>query len=69
MPEITLEFIGKQLATLISDVGQLRDEMTVLSGITRRLDGTVSGLIDEIRGLSRLYDRLDRRIRELEGRS
>ena len=66
---ITLEFIGRQLSSLTSEFGQMRDEITVLTPMVRRLDGTVSGLTDEVRGLSRLYDRLDRRVRELEGRA
>ena len=64
--DITQEFIGRQLALVLEHVGAIEDQMMVQTAIIRRLDGTVSGLIDEVRGLSRLYDRIDRRVRLIE---
>ena len=40
--------------------------MMVQTAIIRRLDGTV--LMRCVRGLSRLYDRIDRRVRIIEQR-
>jgi hypothetical protein len=67
--EISQEFIGRQLALLLERLGSIEDQMIVQTAIIRRLDGAVSGLIDEVRGvIQAVYDRLDRRIRSVEER-
>ena len=47
--DITQEFIGRQLALVLEHVGAIEDQMMVQTAIIRRLDGTVSGFIDEVR--------------------
>ena len=42
--------------------------MAVMTAILQRLDGTVSGLVNEIRATHAQQSRMDRRIRELEGK-
>jgi hypothetical protein len=51
--EITLEFIGRELERLSNEVAGLKDQITVLTAVTRRLDDTVIALTDEVRGLVR----------------
>jgi hypothetical protein len=52
MPEeVTLEFIGRELERLSSEVVGLKDQMTVLTAMMRRLDDTVIALTDEVRGV------------------
>jgi len=63
---ITLAFIGETLCRLVNDVGSLRDDMTVLTAIVQRWDGTVSGLVNEIRATHAQQSRLANRVRELE---
>lgn len=66
MTEITLEFVARQLDRVLDQIGTMRDEITVLTGITMRLDGAIEGLTVEMRGLYRLHSRLENRIRKLE---
>jgi hypothetical protein len=48
--EITLEFVARQLDRVLDQIGTMRDEITVLTGITMRLDGAVEGLTRALRG-------------------
>lgn len=62
MPEaITLEFVFRQLDRVLDRLGTVEDQITVLTGIAMRLDGSMEGLIVETRGMYRLLDRLERR--------
>ena len=47
-------------------MGQLRDDVRVMAAIVQRLDGTVQGLINEVRAEHSRFERLDRRVRTLE---
>jgi len=64
--KITLEFIARQMELLLDRMGTMEDQTTVLTGICMRLEGSFQGLIVEMRGMHRLVDRLERRIRKLE---
>jgi hypothetical protein len=64
--EITLEFIARQLERMFDRIGTVEDQITVLTGIAMRLDGSLEGLAVEVRGMVRLLDRLERRVRKLE---
>ena len=66
-PSADLSLIARQQRTLISEMATLRDDMTLLTAIVQRLDGTISGLVNEIRATHSQLSRLDRRVRELEG--
>ena len=72
MPDenITLEFIARRLDAIQTDVrtelGNVRDSITVLTGITIRLEGAVSGLTTEIAGLRSMVLDHDRRLRKIE---
>jgi hypothetical protein len=70
---VTLEFLGRQMERLQDRFGSMEDQMTVLTGIVMRMDSTIRGLVGaldglatEVRGLYRLSDRLERRVRKLE---
>jgi hypothetical protein len=67
-PQADLSLIARQQAQLLSEMGTLRDDMAVLTAIVQRLDGTMAGLVNEIRATHSQYSRLDRRVRELEGK-
>jgi hypothetical protein len=64
--EITLEFVARQLDRVLDRVGTVEDQITVLTGIAMRLDGSFEGLATEMRGMYRLLDRMERRVRKLE---
>ncbi|MGZ9020984.1 MAG: hypothetical protein ACXW3S_13700 [Rhodoplanes sp.] len=69
MAEITLDFLAQQQARLLEAMGQLRDDIRVMAAIVQRLDGTVQGLINEVRAEHSRFERLDRRVRTLEERA
>jgi hypothetical protein len=66
MAEITLDFLAQQQARLLEAMGQLRDDIRVMAAIVQRLDGTVQGLINEVRAERSRFERLDRRVSALE---
>ena len=66
---ITLEFIARQLDRVTDRMGSLEDQMTVLTGICMRLEtipGSLEGLATEVRGMYRMLDRVEHRLRKLE---
>lgn len=63
---VTLEFLAKQQIRILSEIGILRDDMTVLSAIVRRMDATIGGLLEEIRAVHAQYARMDHRVSRLE---
>ena len=69
MAEITLDFLAQQQARLLEAMGQLRDDIRVMAAIVQRLDGTVQGLINEVRAEHSRFEKLDRRVRTLEERA
>ena len=64
--EITLDIIGQQLIEMRTEITRMRDSISVLTGITIRLEGAVSGLTMEIAGLRSMVLDHDRRLRALE---
>ena len=66
MTEVDLAFLARQMEPMISEVGRLRDEMTVHTATIVRLDGTVSGLVQEVRAIHTWMARMDDRVRKLE---
>ena len=71
MPDETgadIGLIARQPRQMIEEMGTMRDDMAVMMAILQRLDGTVAGLVNEIRATHSQQSRIDRRVRELEGR-
>ena len=67
MAEITLEFLAEQQAKILQEIATMRDDMRVLAAMVQRLDGTMTGLVNEVRAEHSRYSRLDNRARALEG--
>lgn len=65
---VDLTLIARQQRQLIEEMATLRDDMTVLIAIVQRLDGTMSGLVNEIRATHTQQSRFDRRLRDLEAK-
>ena len=64
MPDIDLSFIASQLdrvlkeqTSLRSEVADFRADMEVMAAIVRRMDGTMQGLVGEVRSLAAQQDR------------
>jgi predicted nuclease with TOPRIM domain len=66
MTEPDFNFLARQNERILAELGSLRDDMTVLTGIAIRLEGAIDGLAVEVRGLRSKLDRLDQRVRKLE---
>lgn len=63
---VNLAPIARQQHQLIEEMATLRDDVAVLIAIVQRLDGTMSGLVNEIRATRSQKSRFDRRLRDLE---
>lgn len=68
-PQADLSLIARQQKEILAEIRMLRDDMNVTAAIVQRLDGTVSGLVNEIRATHAQQSRTDRRIRELEAKA
>ena len=73
MTEITLEFLAGQQVKLLdemramrNEMGQMRDDIRVMAAIVQRLDGTVQGLVSEVRASHSRFDRLNQRVQVIE---
>jgi predicted nucleic acid-binding Zn-ribbon protein len=64
-----LSLIARQQRQLLTEMNTLRDDMTVLTAIVQRLDGTLAGLVNEIRATHAQQSRMDRRVSDLEKQS
>jgi hypothetical protein len=63
MAETTLEFLARQQAQMLEELGRQRDDMAVLQAMVQRLDGTVQGLVAELRARPSPQDRQARDLR------
>jgi hypothetical protein len=63
---IDLAFIARQQEQLLSELGTMRDDAGVLLAIVMRIDGTVTGLVREIRATHAQHSRLASRVAALE---
>ena len=68
MAEVTLELLGAMMQRLTTEVASMRDDIAVLSAIVQRMDGTLSGMVNEIRATHTQQSRLANRVRALEDR-
>jgi predicted nucleic acid-binding Zn-ribbon protein len=66
--KIDLAFIARAMRDLQSEVRVMRDDINVLAAMVQRMDGTMVGMINEIRAIHAQHSRMDRRVRELEAR-
>jgi hypothetical protein len=76
MTEPTLEFLGKQLERVLTELGTQGDELRVLSAITMRVDNTTQrhehvmlSLMEELRATHQQISRIADRLRKLEDAS
>jgi hypothetical protein len=73
LAEPTLDFLAQQQQRILDALRESRergerlsDDMGVLLAMMQRLDGTVQGLVSEVRAEHSRFSRLERRVRELE---
>jgi len=66
MADVWLDFLASQLERVLNRLGAVEDQITVLTGMTIRLDGAVNGLATEMRGLVQSINRIEHRLRRVE---
>ena len=59
---ITLEFLAEQQKQLLIEVRSMREDLDVTSATVRRMDGTLQGLVSEIRALAAQQSRLRQKV-------
>lgn len=67
-PEADLGLIARQQRQLLSEMGTMRDDMAVMMAILQRVDGTMGGLVNEVRAMHSQHSRLSSRVRDLEAK-
>lgn len=65
-PTIDLNYIGRSLDRLVTEVGTLRDDVNVLAAIVHRLDNSHARLLTEVRAIHAQQGRMAHRIEKLE---
>jgi hypothetical protein len=61
-----LSLIARQQRQILSELGTIRDDLAVLTAIAMRQDGTLAGLLAEVRAMHSQHSRLANRVRDLE---
>ena len=65
-PQPDLSLTARQQRQVLAEMGVMRDDMSVMMAILQRLDGTVMGLVNEVRAVHSQHARLTKRVRDLE---
>ena len=63
---VDLSLIARQQRQILQEIGTMRDDQTVMMAILQRLDGTMSGLVNEVRATHSRHNRLAKRVEDLE---
>jgi hypothetical protein len=66
MAKIDLAFLARPNERIMADNASMRDELRVQTAMITRLDGTVAGLVQEVRAVHTWMARMDDRVRKLE---
>jgi hypothetical protein len=66
MTDVSLDFSAGQLERVLNRLGAVEDQITALTGMTIRLDGAITGLATEMRGLVHSISRIEHRLRKME---
>jgi len=64
--DVSLEFLARQLERVLTRLGAIEDQITVLTGMAIRYGGALTGLATEFRGLAQTLSCADYRLRKLE---
>ncbi len=63
---VDLMLIARQQRQIITDLGGLREDMSLLTAIVLRQDATLTTLLTEVRAMHSEHSRLANRVRQLE---
>jgi hypothetical protein len=64
--KIDLEYLARQQQQILGELGTMRDDAAVMLAIVMRIDGTVSGLLRDVRAMHSQHGRLANRVTALE---
>lgn len=65
---MTLAFLAQQQGKIINELADQRADMAVLLAMVQRMDGTMHGLLGEVRALHGQIGRFGHRLREFESK-
>jgi len=68
MADPDLNFLVHQNDRILTELGSLRDDMSVLTAMVMRLDGSHAALLHEMRATHAQIARMNDRIRKLEAK-
>ena len=68
-PNVDLTLIARQPRQILTEIATMKDDLGVMMAIAMRLDGTVAGLVNEIRATHLQHSRLANRVKSLEEQS
>ena len=63
---LSLRFLAEQQRRILDEMREMKDDLRVSTAMVQRLDGTVTGLLNEVRAEHARFDRLDKRLKRLE---
>lgn len=66
MAEPDLALLLRQQKQMLDEFADFRDQLTVLTAICMRVEGSVTALTTEVRAMHSRHSRLARRVEELE---
>jgi hypothetical protein len=69
MAEVSLEFLAEQISRVLEEQADMREQMTVLTGMVLRLDDGMTALLAHARLAERRMARLEKRVDALENAS
>jgi hypothetical protein len=61
-----LTMLVRQQRQIITELGSIRDDLSVLTAIVLRQDATLTALLTEVRAMHSQHSRLANRVRQLE---
>jgi hypothetical protein len=64
--EIDLNSLARRIERVLSDIGMLRHDMTVMTALVSRQDATMTALLDELRAVHQQIKRMNDRVHKLE---
>ena len=69
MGEVATDYLARQMERMLAEIGNVREDMTVLTAIVMRQDATLTALLNETRAVHSQISRLNDSLRKLENAS
>jgi len=66
---VDLSLLARLQRQLLTEIGSMRDDMSVLTAIVMRQDGPLSAVLTELRAMHSQHSRLGNRVRDIGSRA